>query len=149
MRFDIENQLSVNQSFDGSATVSTHSYDKKTAESDISIGRRMAYLVMSGDTEIGDVAASHVLEVIQADDADLTTNVEVLNSMTVLGERLLKGEEVELPIPQGVMNKRYLGFRHSATGGTDQTATLDVYLVPQDEIAKNINFPKVNDAQVS
>lgn len=46
MRFDIENQLSVAQAFTGSATVSTHSYKKQSAAQDISIGRRMALLVL-------------------------------------------------------------------------------------------------------
>lgn len=144
MRFDYENQICENQAFTGAATVSDDSFKKASAAQDISIGRRMALLVMSGDTEIGDETADHVLEVIQADDADLTTNVEVLASVTVKGALLLKGQEVELPIPQGVMSREYLGFRHSATGGSDQTATLDVYVVPQDEIPKYKSFPKVN-----
>lgn len=145
MRFDIENQLSVEQSFAGGSTVSTHSYKKQTAAQDLSIGRRMALLVLpSADSGDG---STHTLEVIQADDAALTSNVEVLNTVTVDHADLNKGDQVEVPIPQGVMDKQYLGFRHSATGVTT-TAELDVYLVPQDEIAEYKSFPKENEVEV-
>lgn len=145
MRFDIENQLSVAQAFTGAATVSTHSYAKQTAAQDISIGRRMALLVMP--TVNAGAGSTHTLEAIQADDAALTVNVEVLNTVTILAAALIKGKEIEVPIPQGVMSRKYLGFRNSSAGGAT-TVTLDVYLVPQDEIAKYKSFPKINDAVV-
>lgn len=147
LRFDAQNQLSVAQNFTGAATVSTNSYKKQTAAQDLSIGRRMALLVMSRDNEPG-AGTTHTLEAIQADDAALTSNVEVLNTVTVTDTTdLALGKEVEVPIPQGVMSKQYLGFRHTAVGGTT-TATLDVYLVPQDENAKYKSFPKINIAEV-
>lgn len=145
MRFDIENQLSVEQAFTGAATVSTHSYKKQTAAQDISIGRRMALLVMP--TANAGAGSTHTLEVIQADDAALTSNVQVLASVTKLAAELVKGKEIELPIPQGVMTKQYIGFRNSSSGGTT-TVSLDVYLVPQDEIAQYKSFPKINHAIV-
>lgn len=145
LRFDLENQLSEAQAFTGAATVSTHSYEKQTAAQDLSIGRRMALLVMP--TVNAGAGSTHVLEAIQADDAALTSNVEVLSAVTVLAANLQKGDEVEIPIPQGVMTKKYLGFRNTATGGVT-TVTLDVYLVPQDEIAKYKSFPKINNALV-
>lgn len=149
MRFDIENQLCEAQAFTGAATVSSHSYKKQSAAQDISIGRRMALLIMAADGVAPGAGTTHTLEVIQADDAALTTNVEVLASasVTTASGLLDVGEEYELPIPQGIMDRQYIGFRHTATGGTT-TATLDVYLVPQDEIAKYKSFPKVNDADV-
>lgn len=145
MRFDIENQLSVAQAFTGAATVSTHSYKKQSAAQDLSIGRRMALLVMP--TVNAGAGSTHTLQAIQADDAALTSNVEVLNTVTVAAADLIKGKEIEVPIPQGVMDKQYLGFRNSSTGGTT-TVTLDVYLVPQDEIPFFKTFPKINDAEV-
>jgi hypothetical protein len=45
------------------------------------------------------------------------------------------------------MTKQFIGFRDSIAGGVT-TVTLDVYLVPQDEIAKYKSFPKVVDAAV-
>lgn len=145
IRHDIENQLSVEQAFTGGSTVSTHSYKKQSAAQDLSIGRRMALLAMP--TVDAGAGSTHVLEVIQADDAALTTNVEALASVSVAAADLVKGKEIEIPIPQGVMDRQYLGFRHSASGGTT-TVTLDVYLVPQDEIAKYKSFPKINNALV-
>lgn len=145
MRFDIENQLCLEQAFTGGATVSTHSYKKQSAEQDLSIGRRMALMLLP--TVAAGVGSTHTMEVIQADDAALTSNVESLASVSVAAANLTLGDVIELPIPQGVMTKQYLGFRNSATGGTT-TVTLDVYLVPQDEIAQYKSFPKVNNADV-
>ena len=145
MRFDIENQLSVAQAFTGAATVSTHSYKKQSAAQDISIGRRMALLVMP--TVSAGAGSTHTLEVIQATNAALTAGVEVLGSVSILAADFIVGKEIEVPIPQGTMDEQYIGFRNTATGGTT-TVTLDVYLVPQDEIAKYKSFTKVNDALV-
>lgn len=145
MRFDIENQLSVAQAFTGAATVSTNSYAKQSAAQDLSIGRRMALLVLP--TVNAGAGSTHTLECIQADDAALTSNVQSLASISVLAAALIKGAAFEIPIPQGAMTKTYLGFRNTATGGTT-TVTLDVYLVPQDEIPKYKSFPKVVDSAV-
>lgn len=145
MRFDIENQLSVAQAFTGAATVSTHSYKKQTAKQDLSIGRRMALLVMP--TVNAGAGSTHTLEAIEATDAALTAGIKVLSTVTILAADLIKGKEIEIPIPQGVMTEQYLGFRNSSSGGAT-TVTLDVYLVPQDEIAQYKSFPKVNDAAV-
>jgi hypothetical protein len=146
--FDVENQLSVAQAFTGAATVSTHSYKKQTAAQDLSIGRRMSLLVMSADGVSPGAGSTHTLEAIQADDAALTSNVQVIGSATgVLAADLALGKQVEVPIRQGSMSKQYIGFRHTATGGVT-TATLDVYFMPQDEIAEYKSFPKINDAIV-
>jgi len=145
MRFDIENQLSVEQAFTGAATVSTNSYKKQTAVQDISIGRRMALMVLPSVDAGG--GSTHTLEAIQADDAALTSNVEVLNTVTKLAADLVKGETIEVPFPEKSMTKQFLGFRNSSTGGAT-TVTLDVYLVPQDEIASFKSFPKKNIAEV-
>ena len=145
MRFDIENQLSVAQAFTGSAAVSTNSYKKQSAAQDISIGRRMALLILP--TVSAGAGSTHTLDMIQADNAALTSNVEVLATIDVVAASLTTDDQIELPIPQGVMDKQYLGFRNASTGGTT-TVTLDVYFVPQDEITKYKSFPKINDATV-
>jgi hypothetical protein len=148
MRFDIENQFSVAQAFTGAATVSTNSYQKQTAAQDLSIGRRMAVVVFFTAAGAG---TTHTLEAIQADNAALTSNVEVLATVSITTTALLAnpglGYPVEIPIPQGVMTKQFLGFRHTATSGTT-TATIDAYLMPQDEVVKYKSFPKVVDADV-
>jgi hypothetical protein len=144
MRFDIENQLCVEQVFTGASTVSAHSYQKQTAAQDISIGRRMALLVFFKATGAG---TTHTLKAIQADNTALNSNKEVLNSVQIASSAVKIGEPYEIPIPQGSLSRQHIGFEHEATGGST-TATLDVYLVPQDEIPKYKSFPKVNHADV-
>lgn len=145
MRFDVENQLSSAQAFTGAATVSTNSYKKQSAAQDLSIGRRMCLL---GVVKVAAGAGStHTLEAIQATDAGLTAGIDVLASISKLAAALTVGDVFEIPIPQGVMSKEFLGFRNTATGGVT-TVTLDVYLVPQDEVALYKSFPKVVQAQV-
>lgn len=145
MRFDIENQLSSAQAFTGAATVSTNSYQKQTAAQDISIGRRMALLCAV--TTAAGAGSTHTMEAIMATDAALTASITVLASVSILAAVLTQGYVFEIPIPQGVLSKQYLGFRNTSTGGTT-TVSLDVYLVPQDEIPKYKSFPKVVDAVV-
>lgn len=145
MRFDKENQLSVAQSFTGAATVSTNAYQKQTAAQDISIGRRMALLAMS--TVAPGAFGTMLIEAIQADDAALTSNVQVLGSASFTPAQAAKGQEMEIPIPQGVMTKQFLGARVTITTGTT-TATLDIYLVPQDELPKYKSFPKVVGSEI-
>lgn len=145
MRFDIENQLSSAQAFTGAATVSTNSYQKQTAAQDISIGRRMALMIVP--TVAAGAGSTSVFEVIEATDAALTTSISSLASISVAAASLTVGAVIELPIPQGVMSKQYIGMRCTITGGTT-TVTVDCYLVPQDEIAKYKSFPKVVNAAV-
>lgn len=146
LRFDIENQLSVKQVFNTASAVSTHSYEKQTAAQDISIGRRMALLVLP--VVAADGGATYTLEAIQADDAALTSGVEILSAVTASDTDLALGKEVEIPIPQGSMSKKFIGFRCKIAGGTSPEVTLDVYLMPQDEIAEYKSFPKVIDVVV-
>jgi len=139
MMFDVENELSDSQSFTGSSTVSTNSYEKQTAEQDLSIGRKMAVGVFFEATGSG---TTHTLEAIQADDAALTSNVEVLASRDVAAGDVNLGEPVAVPFPEGSMDKKYLGFRHSASGGTT-TATISAYIMPEEELALTYkSFPK-------
>lgn len=143
--YDIENQLSVAQAFTGAATVSTHSYKKQSAAQDLSIGRRIALLIMP--TVAAGAGSTSEFEIIQADDDALTSNVESLGSISVLAAALTVGSKHELPIPQGVMTKQYLGLRCTITGGTT-TLTADCYIVPQDEIDKYKSFPKINHSAI-
>lgn len=140
MLFDLENQLCVAQAFTGAATVSTNSYKKGTAAQDTSIGSRQSLVVIPAVA--AGVGSTHTLEVIQATDAALTTSIDVLGSISRTAAQLTKGSVHEIPIPQGTMSKQYIGFRNTATGGTT-TVTLDVYLMPSDEIPQYKSFPKV------
>lgn len=145
MRWDAENQLCSAQAFTGAATVSTNSYQKQSAAQDLSIGCRIAIVFIV--TVAAGAGSSHVFDAIQADDAALTTNVEVLASVTVAAASLVVGAMVEIPIPQGVMTRTYLGLRNTATGGVT-TVTGDAYIVPMEENNFYKSFPKVVDAAV-
>ncbi len=145
MMQDIQNQLSAAQAFTGAATVSTNSYQKQSAKQDISIGILMAILVLP--TVAAGAGSTHTFDVIQADDAALTTNVEVLGSVTKLAAALTVGQQVIIPIPQGSMSRTYIGMRNTSTGGTT-TVTCDAYLMALADIPKYKSFPKVVDATV-
>lgn len=148
MRFDVENQLSVAQAFTGGATVSTNSYaiaNYNGNKPDISIGRRMSLLVMV--TTAAGAGSTHTMEAISADDAALTSNVTSLATGTYLAATLIKGFAFELMFPNKSINQLFLGFRNTSTGGTT-TVSLDVYLVPSDEIPAFKSFQKVVDAVV-
>jgi hypothetical protein len=145
MRFDIENQFSVEQVFTVTA-VSANSYQKQTAEQDISIGRRMAIMVLPVSDATG--GATYELQAIQATNAALTAGVDVLASVDVGANLLNAGEVFEVSYPQASMTKQFLGLRVVVTGG-GASVVLDSYLVPQDEIASKFKaFPKVVDALV-
>jgi len=145
MQLDVENQLCSAQAFTGSATVSENAYQKQSAVQDLSIGRRIAIAVFFSAAGTG---TTHTLDAIQADVTALTTNKEVLASVSIATTAINLGYPVEVPIPAGVMSRQFLGFQHTATGGTT-TATIDAYLVPQDEIAEYFkSFPKVVDAKI-
>ncbi len=144
-RFDKQNQLSSAQAFTGAATVSTNSYKKGSAAQDISIGRRMALLCVV--TTAAGAGSTHTMEVIQATDDALTASIDVLGSKSIIAATLTAGYAFEIPIPQGVMSDQYIGFRNTSTGGTT-TVSLDVYLVPQDEIPYFKSFPKNVDSLV-
>jgi hypothetical protein len=146
MRFDVENQLCRAQAFTGAATVSDYSFDMQDADRDMFIGRRMA-LFCAVTTAAGS-GSTHTMEAITATDAALTGSVTSLISKSIAAATLVAGYVFELPIPQGVSVQRYLGFKNTSTGGTT-TVSLDVYLMPQDEIDYYKSFPKVVDADVS
>lgn len=150
MRFDVQNQLSAAQAFTGAATVSTNSYQIANYSAagnkpDISIGRRMSLLCLV--TTAAGAGSTHTMEAISADDAALTSNVTSLVSSSIVAATLIKGYAFELTIPQGSISQLFLGFRNTSTGGTT-TVSLDVYLLPSDEIPKFKSFPKVVDAAV-
>jgi hypothetical protein len=139
MLLDYEDQVCRAQAFTATA-VSASSIDMSSASSDFTIGRQMSGLVIP--TVAAGAGSTHVLAVIQADDAALTSNVEVLGSITVLAAALTVGSVHEIPIPKGVKTRRYIGLRNTISSGTT-TVTADGWIVPSDEIPKYKSFTKV------
>ncbi len=145
MRFDIENQLSAAQAFTGATTASTNSYQKQSASQNLSIGRRMAVLLIV--TTAAGAGSTHVFDSIQSTVTALSAP-DILGTITVLAAALTVGAVFELPFPQGTaMNKLHIGYQNTSTGGTT-TVSMDAYLVPQDEIPQYQSFPKAVDALV-
>lgn len=148
MRFDYLNQLCVAQDFTGAATVSSKAFLVQGYGSnapDPSIGRRLSLLCIVS-TAAGS-GSTHTMDAIQADDGALTTNKEVLISRSIAAATLVVGYAFELPIPQGSISRAYLGFQNTSSGGTT-TVSLNVYLVPMDEIPKFKSFKKVVTAEI-
>lgn len=148
MRFDIANQLSAAQAFTGATTVSTNSYDLGTYGGnapDPSIGRMMAILVLV--TVAAGAGSTHTFDAIQSTAAALNASVDTLVTVVKLAAALPAAQAVVLPIPQGSISKRYLGYQNGSAGGTT-TITCDAYYMPLDEIPKYKSFIKVVDAAV-
>lgn len=139
MLLDYEDQVCRTQAFAATA-VSGSSIDTLVAATDMFIGRRMAGLFIP--SVAAGAGSTHVLAVVEADDAALTSNVTVLGSVTVLAAALTVGAMIEIPVPQGVKARRYIGIRDTISGGVT-TVTADAWIVPQDEINKYKSFPKV------
>jgi len=139
MILDKLNEVCSAQAFTATA-VSEDSIDTLSADADMTIGRRIAgYFV---PTVAAGAGSTHVLAVIQADDAALTTNVEVLGSVSVLAAALTVGSRHEIPVTQGLKTRRYIGIRDTISGGAT-TVTANAWILPQDEIPKYKSFPKV------
>lgn len=139
MLLDYEDQVCRTQAFTATA-VSASAIDSTSASADMFIGRRMAGLFIP--SVAAGAGSTHVLAVIEADDTALTTNVTVLGSISVLAAALTVGSIHEIPVPQGVKARRYIGIRNTISGGAT-TVTADAWIVPQDEINKYKSFPKV------
>lgn len=139
MKHDVLDQVCSDQAFTATA-VSEDSIDTLDADADPFIGRQMSMVVYP--KVAAGAGSTHVLAVIEADDAALTSNVQVLASITKLAAALTVGSKHEIPIPGNLKSKRYIGLRNTISGGTTEV-TLDAFLVPQDEVATYKAFPKV------
>lgn len=138
MRFDLRNQLSVDQVVDTSPTVSTNSIPK-TAAQDLAIGQHAMGLAIFFKDATG--ATSFTVELIQADDAALTSNVEVLASTGAIAlADLTENKPLFLAAPPYRMDKAYLGARYSFTGGSAQECTFNTYFGSQNDVAQYKSF---------
>ena len=149
MRFDREDQVANKQVFPAAATVSQDSL-KKPASQDLAYGKVGLALGIFPEADVTGTPTSILVEAIQADNAALTTNVQVLGSRVFLPAELARGEEQEVVIPRGKMTKEYIGARVTITGGTTPTTTLNMYYMPEGQAGiKYKSFPKVVDSGVN
>lgn len=127
-RYDKQDQVMSAQVLTVTA-VSSDSKDMTAANIDLSVNARLGYEIIAVTDAAGTaVATSYLFEAIQADDAALTTNVEVIGSTgAITGSTIKKRQAIPLDIRKGAMTKRYQGVRVTPTGGTSPTITLDAY----------------------
>lgn len=137
-RHDKQDQVMSSQVITATA-VSEDSKDMTAADIDLSVNREMGYEILPENDPGGTVdATSLTFEAIQADDAALTSNVEVIGStgaITTASGKLDKGKIVSLGIRKGAMTKQYQGVRVTVTGGTSPTQTFSAFFGPVDEQA--------------
>lgn len=127
-RYDKQDQVMSAQVVTATA-VSSDSKDMTAANIDLSVNARLGYEIIAVTDAGGTaVATSYLFEAIQADDAALTSNVEVIGSTgAIAGSAIKKRQAIPLDIRKGSMTKRYQGVKTTVTGGTSPTITLDAY----------------------
>lgn len=140
MRYDILDQVSVQQALSGSsAQVSTNS-KKKPAAQDLGIGLSdMGFLFQCDSGALAGTGTDLTLEIIQADDDALTTNVESLASKTFAKAEYVDGFGFFLSLPGYVMDKEYFGVRYTPVGGTI-TGAINAYYGSKNDFAKFKSF---------
>jgi hypothetical protein len=145
MYLDIQNELMSKAAIAAVAVVSADTFDIGAVNVDPSIGELMAgkFVVTTGAAG-APIATSYLFEVITSAAANLSSPTVIASSGAVLtaSARLAVDREVIVPIPQGSITQRYLGFRVTATGGTTPTMSVSAYYVPLKEIPAYKPFPK-------
>jgi len=77
------------------------------------------------------------IAVVQADDAGLTTNLEVL-ALSPAAIVLEEGKPVVVDVPEASVTKQYVGIRYTF-GGT--SVTVDAWIAPKQSVVANPYFP--------
>lgn len=141
-RFDVKNQLSAAQVFTDSAVVTTNSMEKKNAAQDLGIGQRQLGLVIFPSASATG-GATYTADVIEADNAALTSNPTVIGTRTFGAGELTKGKGFFVPLLGYKMSKKYYGGRITPAGGTSPSVALDIYFGSEDDVAnfKSFNTP--------
>ena len=144
MFHDIQNELMSKAAITTAAVVSADTFDLGAVGTDPSIGELMAGLFISTTAPAGTVAAtSYLFEVITSAAANLGSPTVIASaSVTTASGNLAVDKRVIVPIPQGSITQRYLGFRVTPTGGTAPTFSVSAQYVPLKEIPAYKPFPK-------
>lgn len=144
MRNDVLNQLSAAQVCGAGASVSTNSIAKKSVAQDLGIGsihRQMGLVFAPTVAAAG--ATSWNIELIEAENGALTTNVVSLALMNLATAALKPGKAFFLPLPPYKMSsvKTHFGARFTAVGGSGEQLTVDAYFGSSDDVAQYKSFP--------
>lgn len=138
---DLQTMVSREQLVDNASEVSTHALAVLDSSFKPFIGTdaKLAALVLPKSAVVG--TNSMQVQIIQADDDALTTNIEVL-AQSPAAMVLTEGEAVVVHLNEAVVTKPNLGLRY-IFGGT--SVTVDAWLVPADMIAVDPKFPHIVD----
>ena len=96
---------------------------------DLGTGERLALLItvdVAADATDGD--ETYVFDFIQSANANLSSE-DILVSMQVARATLVAGYKINVPIPPGVITKRYIGAKY-VLGGTTPTITVSSHVQP-------------------
>lgn len=144
MRFDILNQFSDNQVVTATA-VSTNSMKKKEATQDLGIGKTQMGLVFGAEDVSG--GATYTVDLIEADNAALTSNPVVLASMTLTAAELTKYPLHFLALPGYKMSKEFFGAKYTVAGGTTPSATFNAYFGSENDVGNFKSFKTSYDVE--
>lgn len=111
--------------------LSTSSIDGGSEIRQLGAGEPMGFALTT------DVAADHTtgdetyqVDLVEADDAALTTNLVVIESRILLFSELTAGAKHWIPMPVGRPKRRFFGLRYTL-GGTTPTWTATAEFMPQ------------------
>lgn len=144
MRNDVLNQLSSAQVCGTGSTVSTNSIAKKSLSQDLGIGSNPHQMgLVFAPTVAAAGATSWNIELIEAENGALTTNVVSLATVNLLTTALKPGKAFFLALPPYKMNpiKTHFGARFTAVGGAGEQLTVDAYFGSSDDVAQYKSFP--------
>lgn len=132
---DLETMVSKAQSVDTASELSTSSvrfpdYDKRP---DIGSMKICGFVIPKGPV-VG--TNSMQVQVVQADDAALTANLEVL-ALSPAALVLVEDTPVVVDVPEGSITREYVGLRY-IFGGT--SVPVDAWIALQDQVAVNPYF---------
>lgn len=131
MLIDAQLAVSTNQVVTGTA-VSTNAIDTggSSPVRNIGWGEEMRMAVQVNATALAAGAATVTFEVIQADDAALTTNVEVLIASAAIGKAaLVAGGTPPLDVVLPSNTRRFIGLRYTVGTGPLTAGTFSAALV--------------------
>ena len=134
---DFENMVSRAQVVNAATVLSAFGISQLDGDFDPSIGCQYGALVhpitaVTGTNQI-------TIQVIQADNIDLTTGQEVI-AQSPSNIALTAQEPVFVEIPEGSISKKFLGIKY-LFGGTD--VTVNAWIAPVKSIANNPYFRNI------
>jgi hypothetical protein len=140
---DFQTTLSDAQALTATA-VSTNTYDNgnPTPKNEIGTGEPLVLMItvdVAADTTSGD--ETYQFQLIQSANANLSSQDVLLQTDTSFITRatLVAGYKIEIPVPKGMVSKRYLGARY-VCGGTTPTLTVTASLIPWSMTEKQVYY---------